>query len=173
MLDIDASELSFENLRLHYFTERSDIRLFKGKRERKYISYASTALGEIELSEWCNLSRQLIERSGEQQLQAQLYDWVSEHTFGNSSEKEMRRESLELHMSRIFDNPEWVGYVEFNGQYRPDVLNQTELGWVKTSCCDRPCMTTATQIKRAKFREDRIFCPICGRLSEFENCASP
>ena len=33
---------------------------------------------------------------------------------------EIEQEALELHAARIFDNPAWDGYIDFNKQYRPN-----------------------------------------------------
>ena len=43
------------------------------------------------------------------------------------SSRETELYALELHSSRIFDNPRWVAYEEFNGKYRPKCLNNQEV----------------------------------------------
>ena len=109
----------------------------------------------------------------EEQLQEQLLEWVSEHNYCCDRGTKLLQESLELHVSRIFDNPEWVGFVSFNQKYRPDILSQTELIWIETVCCKKAGLTTAAQVKGAKTREGRLCCPICGRFSEFRISDAP
>ena len=132
-----------------------------------------TELGEIELSEWRQLAQQVIEYHHEQQLQEWLHEWVSGHSYGNDSEAERLQKSLELHMSRIFDNPEWVDYVPFNQEYRPEILEHAELCWVETVCCKKPGLTTVAQVKTAHERGMGVSCPFCGRFSEFSICETP
>lgn len=62
---------------------------------------------------------QLIERSGEQELFEQLLDWVTEHIPYLHTKKERHNEAVILMSYRMFDEPKWVDYVEFNRKYRP------------------------------------------------------
>lgn len=172
-MEIDSSMLSFEPLRLHYYVGRCHSRFSGRNKEYTYVHYAHTDLGEIEMSEWSKLARELIEKHREEKLQEQLLEWVSEHNYCGDSRPKLLQESLELHISRIFDNPEWMGFVSFNQKYRPEILKQTELNWVETACCKAPGLTTGAQVEGAKAREGRIYCPICGRFSEFRICEAP
>ena len=42
--------------------------------------------------------------------------------------------ALDLHMSRIFDNQDWVGYLEFNKKHRPHVLQDDGKGVSRCEC---------------------------------------
>ncbi len=172
-MEIDVSQIGFDQLRLRYYVGRCHSRFSGRYKEYTYINYAQTDLGEIELPAWRKLAQQMIEYHHEEQLQEQLFEWVSEHNYCRNSKPELLQESLELHMSRIFDNPNWVGFVSFNQRYRPDILRQTELSWVEADCCKMPGLTTAAQVAGSKKREGVICCPICGRFSKFIVCDAP
>ena len=172
-MEIDVSKVGFDQLRLHYYVGWCHSRFSGRNKEYTYMHYALTDLGEIELNEWIKLAQRMIEYHHEEQIQEQLLEWVSEHNYCGDSKAKLLQESLELHMSRIFDNPEWVGFVSFNQRYRPDTLRQTELRWVETVCCKMPGLTTAAQVEGDKARQGRICCPICGRFSEFRVCDAP
>lgn len=172
-MEIDVTRIGFDQLRLHYHVGRSHSRFSGRYKEYTYINYAQTDLGEIELPTWRKLAQQMIEYHHEEQLQEQLLEWVSEHNYCGDSRPKLLQESLELHMSRIFDNPNWVGFVPFNQRYRPDILRQTKLSWVEAVCCKMPGLTTAAQVEGAKARQGCICCPICGRFSEFRVCDAP
>lgn len=68
---------------------------------------------------WFEAMLQLIERSGEQELFEQLLDWVTEHIPYLHTKKERHNEAVILMSYRMFDEPKWVDYVEFNRKYRP------------------------------------------------------
>lgn len=163
----ELSELSFEHLRIHYLTGRSHSTKVGRYREHTYTNFALTDLGEIEMSRWSSLAEQLISYHNEEGLQAQLLEWVTEHYLFCRTAAERRQKSLDLHISRIFDDPLWVDYVPFNQKCRPDVLASAELIRVQTVCCDEPGITTREQVEQAKQGTRTICCPNCGRFSEF------
>lgn len=160
-------ELSFEQLRIRYFSGKSDSRKIGRYREYSYTNYAVTKLGEIEIGRWCSLAEQLISYHNEEGLQAQLLEWVTEHYLFCRTASERRQKSLDLHISRIFDDPLWVDYVPFNQKCRPDVQASAELIRVQTVCCDEPGITTWEQVEQARQGTRTICCPNCGRFSEF------
>ena len=68
---------AFEALRVHYHTFRS--RQLRTEGCRKIYGNRSgvkTDLGDLEMEEWPQMARKLIQDSGEQQLQADLQQWV-------------------------------------------------------------------------------------------------
>lgn len=114
-----ADSVSFEDLRVHFFTGRS-ILLSGSGRDKKY-SYRNgvmTDVGDIELSRWRELVRGLIEKAHEQALHEQLLKWVKECCPFQHTKEEIETYALELHASRIFDDPQWAAYDVFNQQYR-------------------------------------------------------
>lgn len=62
-------ELTFADLRVHYYTGRSY--LVSGEGRNKVVSYRSgvmTDIGDITDTEWIRLTKQMIEQAGEQEL---------------------------------------------------------------------------------------------------------
>ena len=127
------------------------------------------------MGQWAAMAEQLIAFHHEEQLQDQMLKWVQETDYTNSTEREKKQQSLDLHVSRMFDDPLWVHYVRFNQRFRPDALKNARLVRIKTACCDKPGLTTHEQIDHARGSEGGkvIFCPHCGRWSEFMLTESP
>ena len=114
-----ADSVTFEDISVHFFTGRS-ILLSGSGRDKKY-SYRSgvmTDVGDIELSRWRELVHGLIEKAHEQTLHEQLLKWVKDCCPFQHTREEIETYALELHASRIFDNPKWAAYDEFNRRYR-------------------------------------------------------
>lgn len=116
-------ELTFEDLREHFGTGRAYIKSGTGRdRVYGYRSGVMTNIGDIEESEWAELMMDLIERSGEQELQDLLRRWAKDHCAWLHSKREIEMYALRLHSSRIFENPNWVALEQFNTQYRGQSL---------------------------------------------------
>ena len=114
------NDLTFADLRFHFGTGRAFIKSGSGRDAvYGYRNGVMTDVGDIEESEWAQLMMDLIKRSGEEGLQAQLRLWAKEHCAWLHTKKEVEMHALELHSSRIFDNPKWVDYELFNREYRP------------------------------------------------------
>ncbi len=170
-MDHTEKPITFANLRAHYGTFRSFVIRGEG-RDRVYGSRVGvmTNLGDLEQKEWMQLARKLIRESGETQLQAELLEWIPEHMLWLHTKAEQEQYALELHMSRIFDDPEWADYIPFNRKYRPEVLDSARLVWILPECCQTPAQVTQEQLKRAgEGSEATICCPICGRWARFRN----
>lgn len=167
MLEADERRLSFGDLRVHYYTGRSDSRLVGRYKVHTYTNYAKTNIGELELPKWRELAMRLISDLNEEELQRCLFEWVSEHDCCRKNQTALLQEILELHVERIFDDPNWVGFISFNQKYRPEVLDQTPLVYIETVCCKKSGLSTASQVNSAASRDGRICCPFCGRFSEF------
>lgn len=173
--NIDPSTITFENLRLRYRGGKSSSKGSGRNKEHYYIHYAVTDVGDIEMDRWCQLAKELIARHHEEGLQSQLLEWDTEHNYTNANAKALEEESLELHLSRIFDDPLWVCFVPFNQRYRPEVLESTPLVWVKTECCEKPGLTTQALVDHARGGEGgrTTSCPCCGRWAKFEVIDAP
>lgn len=163
--------ITFETLRVHYYTGQS----YLIRSEYRHKVYGSrngimTDLGDLDQEEWKRLAQQLIQSSGEVRLQAALLEWIQEKTHWIHGKQEQEQHALELHMSRIFDRPEWVDYIPFNRRYRPEVLKTASLAWIVTPCCQKPGQVTKEQLDRAEHMDHRIFCPYCGRSTDYCIC---
>lgn len=165
---LDPESISFSSLRWKYGT---GVNISTGQGVYKKHSYRNgvmTELGDIELKVWFHLAEQLVEKSGEQWLLDALIQWEKEYGYTKASAVELRESALQLHISRIFDCPEWVCYIPFNRQYRPEVLQTAHIVTVINVCCQQPGEVTQEQIDRAY--DKTVACPHCGRWSEFEIC---
>ena len=122
-----VSDLSFEDLHFRYATGVAIKSVGdKGSKASGYRHGVMTSLGDLEIPLWESLIRDLIHRSGEDDLLSALTNWA-ENTPWLRSRREVELYALELHSSRIFDNPKWVAYEEFNKKYRPKCLNNQEV----------------------------------------------
>lgn len=135
--------------------------------EKKCTSRAGvqTNIGDIKQSVWCQLAEAIIQREGEQKLLNDLIEWRAQHNYTRDTPAEIRQYALQLHVSRIFDNPQWVDYIPFNRKYRPEALAQAHLVTIINECCRRPGEVTQEQIEASY--NGTIACPHCGRWSRF------
>ncbi len=121
-----VSDLSFSDLRVHYFTGVAVRKL--GEQRNKSSGYRNgvmTGLGDLEFPVWETLVRDLIHRSDEDELLGSLIAWLEAMPWLHTK-REVELYALELHAGCIFDNPDWVDYVEFNRKYRPEKLQGDE-----------------------------------------------
>ena len=114
-----VDSLAFQDLRVHFFTGKAVLLSGSGKDKKyTYRSGVMTDVGDIELSLWRELVHGLIENAHEQVLYEQLLKWVKDCCPFQHTRVEIETYALELHASRIFDNPQWTAYDVFNQQYR-------------------------------------------------------
>lgn len=128
--------ISFADIRPMFRTGRS-IWVSGTGRDKKF-SYRNgimTPSGDIEESEWQSLAQELITKHGEDELYGQLYEWLKESTPWLRTKGEMQAYALDVHISRLFDNPVWADFIPFNRKYRPDVLDAAELVEIRYPCC--------------------------------------
>ncbi len=121
-----VADLSFSDLRVHYFTGVAVHKL--GDQRSKSSGYRNgvmTGLGDLEFPVWETLVRDLIHRSDEDELLGSLIVWL-EGTPWLRTKRDKELYALELHAGRIFDNPDWVDYAAFNRKYRPDKFEGDE-----------------------------------------------
>ena len=144
--EIDMERLSFEDIRWRYgvFHPTST----GAGRDKQYSAWigVQTSLGEIEKGVWYQAAEALIQKAGEQKLLEALTDWESRHNYAKDSARTVRHKALQLHISRIFDNPRWVNFIPFNREYRPEVLEHANLVTVINECCGKPGEVTQEQI---------------------------
>lgn len=158
---------TFSDLRHMYGTGRAV--LLSGEGRNKVYGYRHgirCALGDIELTDWQKMMKELIRRSREEELHRQLTLWVKEHSYTQRDKAEFEQEVLELHSLRIFDNPEWVGFIPFNQKYRPDALIGIPLVTACSECCGTPFVTTQARIDCDG--KEQTYCGICGRWSPYQ-----
>ena len=163
-------EFSFEKLSKKYGTFRSYSNGTDRLGRKKFRSRVGvqTDYGDIEVTLWCELVRNLIEQHNEKKLFNHLKVWVIKSNQWLTNKPEVEIEALELHACRIFDNPLWVGYVEFNEKYRPEVLYGVELVWVVNQV-----ETTPQRITRVKMERDNATDFTKNTCGVWIECATP
>ena len=115
------ADLSFSDLEHRLATGQAYTKSGSGRnRVMGYRNGVMTRLGDLEASVWETLIRDLIHRSGEDMLLQALTEWVAANCPWLHTKAEIEQHALELHSSRIFENPKWAGYPEFNRKYRPE-----------------------------------------------------
>ena len=123
--NINLAEITFSSIRKMYGTGRSfTMRNSQGDKKTLYRHGCMTAIGDIEESVWQQVVRELIKREHETELFQNLKSWLKDSKIMFRDEKELEDYALQLHAARIFDCVEWVGYVEFNEKYRPEILHR-------------------------------------------------
>lgn len=116
----DPAALTFADLRCHFPTGRAFVKSGSGRdRVYGYRHGIMTDLGDIEESEWIALIQNLIQKSGEVEIQAQLRCWAKDRCAWLHTKQEIELYALKLHASRIFEDPQWVEYQLFNEVYHP------------------------------------------------------
>lgn len=144
------ADLSFEKLsdRFRTFAECMIGKDIFGRKIRKSRTGVQTDLGDIELSLWCRLVHRLIDEHNEQELFRHLEMWVSQKCLWIHDRQGIEAYALELHASRIFDDPLWADYVDFNECYRPEILEHAEVVWVTSETKPEPQKMTRQRMER-------------------------
>lgn len=120
----NIQELTCAQLSVHYSTGRAYVISGTG-RDRKYGFRAGkmTNIGDVLEEDWITLARYIIERDSEQDIFTGLVEYAKTCAWLHSN-KEREEYALDLHMRRIFENPEWVGYEAFTAKYRHVLCTQ-------------------------------------------------
>ena len=107
--------LTHEDLRVFYGTGQSIHVSGTGRyKEYDYRVGVQTKIGDIKIDVWCQLAKELIERSGKEHLYQRLFNWEKEHNYCHRTKRELEIHVLELYCMRIFDHPNWVDYEAFS-----------------------------------------------------------
>ena len=121
-------ELTFSDLRCHFGTGRSYIKSGSGRnRVLGYRYGVMTDIGDIEYSQWVILVLELIKRSNEMELLDALKCWAQENCAWLHNKKDIEECALDLHVSRIFENPKWAAYNQLRDQYAPWLKDKERL----------------------------------------------
>jgi hypothetical protein len=166
--EVDVSRLTFSDLSVKHGTFR---RISIGSlHEKKYSSRTGvqTEIGDVKLDVWQQLAELLVEQTGEGEILVRLIEYAGSLPWmRNRPQTERRQKALDLHMSRVFDNPGWVGFIPFNELWRPEILKTAEIIEIITPCCGKPGRITLQQ-RQTYTGEETVSCPICGRQSTFQ-----
>ena len=97
---MEALAITAGELRVMHYTGRSVSHGYGRDKVTSYRSGVQTELGDIELSQWQALMRDIIRRSGELELLEQLTEWELETTPWIHTQKEAEQRALEAFASR-------------------------------------------------------------------------
>lgn len=89
--EVDASKLTFADLRWKYSTGETYTEKRGGKKFEYYIPGVMTEIGDIRRDVWEKLMYDLIVRSGEEELYRQMYAWFKDGVMYYSSEAETKK----------------------------------------------------------------------------------
>lgn len=163
--------ISFADLRIWYSTGRSYVISGTGRnRKYGYRNGKMCNLGDLKESEWKQMAKALIRKSGEQELYQQLLHFMAEHNCTHDTASQLESKCLELHMARIFDNRRWIYFIPFNRLYRPHILTNVELISVIPSCCKKPGEITAELLDSFDGHTAQGVCPHCYRHTSLKIC---
>ena len=115
-----------EKLRRMYFTGRSESHGTGRDKVTTYRTGVQTELGDIEISQWQALMRDIIRRNGELELLEHVTEWELETAPWVHTKKEAEQRALEAFAERWFDDPSSRSYEAFNRQYRPELFTQNQ-----------------------------------------------
>lgn len=119
--NIDVSKLTFDDIYVHYRTGQAYIVAKNHEKVSKYRTGIGTNIGDIEISVWREIIKQMIVIHQETNLYENLTTFFKEKTeIKNRDETEQY--ILECYSFRLFDDPQWRYYIEFNQQHRPESL---------------------------------------------------
>lgn len=118
----NRDKLTHSELRAHYGTGQA-VLLSGSGRDKKYgyRNGIQTDIGDIRSDIWCQLVQELVMRSGEEKLYAELAAWEKKRNYCSRTKAELEEHTLKLYTMRIFDMPDWVDYSAFSEHsgYRP------------------------------------------------------
>ena len=121
-LESKIPKLTYEDIQWRYGTFRTQTeRTPQGKKIYSRHGVA-TGIGDIEVQAWYQLAHKMIELAGELELLKNLQEFLWNEYRWWKEKKECEQYALQLHISRIFDQPEWVEYIRFNQRYRPEKI---------------------------------------------------
>ncbi len=95
---------------------------------------------------------------------------AKEHSYLKETSEQIAFSVLKQHSVRLFDDPLWVDYLNFNQQYRPEILADVAVARVRSACCQRDFLTTQALLDSSC--DGKTCCQICGRWAEYEVLAS-
>lgn len=123
----NRDKLTHADLRAHYGTGQA-VLLSGSGRDKKYgyRNGIQTDVGDIRTDIWCQLVQELVIRSGEEKLYADLAAWENERNYCSRTKAELEEHTLQLYAMRIFDRPDWVDYAAFSTHYGYHPTPQTE-----------------------------------------------
>lgn len=157
--DIDLETVTAEDLRWKYGTHTSES---KGKGRDKVTTSRSgimTPMGDMKLSVWVEAVRSVIHRDGLDEELEHMTGYYFKDKTPAFTKKELELRALDAVLSGLYNDPAWVGFIEYNEKYHPDLLAAASLVEVYTDCCGAPSTFTKAWLERG---DKYATCPQCG-----------
>lgn len=168
MEQLDLQSLAAEDIRWLTATGAS---ISHGSGPGKTYTYRSgvlTPIGDIELSVWISAAEYLIRRDNlEEELEHLRIHLRKQHSGNVFQTKTDYGHLLDVCLCGLHRDPKWVGFVAYNRQYHPDVLEKTPMARVFMECCKKVAEIPDAQVKSAK--SGMVSCPFCTRFAAFQN----
>lgn len=114
-------------MNLNKLYEKHSIHRYKTKDDKKVVESEATIItksGTCSKDKWIMLVNKNIEEKGEAYIFNMLVEYALKECAWITEVEEAKRYALNLYSSRIWEDPVWVGYDEFNR----DLKNLTTVG---------------------------------------------
>jgi len=165
---IDLQSLAAEDIR---WLTATGVSISHGSGPGKTYTYRSgvlTPIGDIELSVWISAAEHLIRRDGlEEEVEHLRIHLKKQHPDNVFQTRTDYAQLLDVCLCGLHRDPKWVGFVDYNRQYHPDVLEKTPMARVFMECCKKVAEIPEVQVKSA--RSGMVSCPFCTRFEAFQN----
>lgn len=156
---IDLKTVTAEDLHWKYGTHSSES---KGKGRDKVTTSRSgvqTPIGDIQIGVWVEAAKAVIHRDGLDEELEHMTGYYLKDKSPAFPNKMLEYRALRAVLDGLFKDPAWVGFIEYNEKYHPDLLAAASLVEVYTDCCGAPCTFTKAWLERG---DKYATCPQCG-----------
>jgi hypothetical protein len=155
---LDAKSLTIDDLRSRGSVGQAWSTGSRREKRHGMHLYIETSVGLVLDSVWLEAVKAIIIRDGMTELYNNFKAHYAKHKWADE------KYILNCFSNRLYDDQEWVGFVAFNQQHRPEVLDDVFLLNVVCECCNLPGLITEAIYKTNK-SENKCFCPVCGRYA--------
>lgn len=160
---IDLKTVTAEDLRWKYGTYSYES---KGRGRDKVTTSrpgVQTPIGDIEIGIWVEAAKAVIHRDGLDEELEHMTGYYLKDGGPAFPNKMLEYRALDAALSGLYKDPAWVGFIEYNEKYHPDLLASASLVEVYTDCCGELCTFTEARLERG---DSYATCPKCGSWSK-------
>lgn len=162
---LDLQKLQYKDLKARYGTGRAYSEGSGRNKKSWYRTGVMTKIGDIRLDVWIQAAQALIAKNDDEDLLSAVMEY-RENDYSIPMHKDTKLvECLKDVLSRLVDNPEWIGFVPFNSKYRPELMKQVEIVKIFPACCNKWCDIPEAQILSSY--DGRVHCPLCGAYTDY------
>lgn len=124
--------------------------------QRQYVHCSN---GWMPQQVWKQKALDLIQKHNETSILEGLVEYTKKTFPWIQSEEGRYIYALELHMLRLFEDPNWPNYIPFSLQYRPEVVSPKSIGVYVCSCGASHLLPKETYWLRRPY----VSCPYCDK----------